>query len=45
MTALSYAHGVSSTALLGETIGVRFDRTVERYGGQPGVISRQQGVR
>jgi len=41
---LSYAHGVSSMPLIGETIGVHFDRTVERWGGQPALISRQQGV-
>jgi len=45
MTTLSYAHGVSTTPLLGETIGVRFDRTVRQWGGRPGLISRQQGIR
>jgi fatty-acyl-CoA synthase len=45
MTTLSYAHGVSGTPLLGETIGMHFDRTVQRWGGQPGVISRQQAIR
>ncbi len=28
--ALSYAHGASAVALLGETIGGNFDRTVAR---------------
>jgi fatty-acyl-CoA synthase len=42
--ALSYAHGVSGTPLVGETIGVQFDRTVERWGERPGLISRQQGI-
>jgi fatty-acyl-CoA synthase len=42
---LSYVHGVSDAPLLGETIGVHFDRTVARWGGQPGLISCQQGVR
>src|SRR5580658_8829227 len=45
MTRISYAHGVSTTPLLGETIGVQFDRTVAKWGGQPALISRQQGVR
>ncbi|MGD0429770.1 MAG: AMP-binding protein [Acetobacteraceae bacterium] len=41
---LSYAHGVSTTPLIGETIGVHFNRTVERWGDRPGLISRQQGI-
>lgn len=45
MTALSYAHGVTTTPLIGETIGVHFDRTMARWGDHPGLISRQQGVR
>jgi len=45
MTTLSYAHGVSTTPLLGETIGAHFDRTVQRWGDHPGLISRQQGIR
>jgi fatty-acyl-CoA synthase len=44
MTALSYAHGVTDAPLLGETIGVHFDRTVARWGDRLGLISRQQGV-
>jgi fatty-acyl-CoA synthase len=44
MKALSYSHGVSTTPLIGETIGVHFDRTVERWGDRPALISRQQGV-
>ena len=32
----SYAHGTSSVALLGETIGRHFDRTVARWGDRPG---------
>ncbi len=42
---LSYAHGASDVALLGETIGANFDRTVERWGDRPGLIVRQQGIR
>ncbi|HEX3992049.1 MAG TPA: AMP-binding protein [Acetobacteraceae bacterium] len=44
MTELSYAHGISTTPLLGETIGRHFDRTVERWGDRPALVSRQQGV-
>jgi fatty-acyl-CoA synthase len=46
MTALpSYAHGTSTVPLLGETIGVHFDRTVARFGDQPALIARQQRAR
>ena len=41
----SYAHGTSTVALLGETIGSYFDRTVARCGERPALMSRQQGVR
>ena len=41
---LSYSHGASDIPLLGETIGVNFDRTVARWGERPGLISCQQGV-
>jgi fatty-acyl-CoA synthase len=41
----SYAHGTSSIALIGETIGRHFDRTVARWGDRPGLIACQQGVR
>jgi fatty-acyl-CoA synthase len=44
MKALSYAHGVSAAPLIGETIGVHFDRTVQQWGDRPGLVSRQQGV-
>jgi fatty-acyl-CoA synthase len=44
MKALSYSHGVATTPLIGETIGAHFDRTVERWGDRPGLISRQQEV-
>ena len=42
---LSYAHGVTTTPLIGETIGVHFDRTVEHFGAGVGLISRQQGLK
>ncbi|MSO99643.1 MAG: AMP-binding protein [Acetobacteraceae bacterium] len=41
---LSYAHGVADVPLIGETIGVHFDRTVARWGNEPGLVSRQQGI-
>ena len=41
---LSYAHGVTGAPLIGETIGVHFDRTVQRWGAEPALISRQQGI-
>jgi fatty-acyl-CoA synthase len=44
MNALSYAHGVATAPLLGETIGVHFDRTVQRWGDRPALISCQQGI-
>ena len=45
MTQLSYVHGASETPLIGETIGVYFDRTVERYGEREALVVRHQGVR
>ena len=42
--ALSYSHGASDVPLLGETIGVNFDRTVARFPDQPALISCQQGI-
>jgi fatty-acyl-CoA synthase len=41
----SYAHGASDQLMIGDTIGVHFDRTVARWGYRPGLIVRQQGVR
>ena len=42
---LSYAHGASDIPLIGETIGVCFDRAVERWGDRPALISCQQDTR
>ncbi len=42
---LSYVHGASDTALIGETIGVAFDRTVARYGDCHALTVRTQGIR
>jgi len=41
----SYAHGASDQPMIGDTIGVCFDRTVARWGHRPGLIARQQGIR
>ena len=41
----SYVSGPSDTPLLGETIGVRFDRAVARWGERPALVARQQAVR
>ena len=43
-TDLSYAHGASATPLIGETIGIHFDRAVERWGDRPGLIVSHQGI-
>src|SRR5437763_2180471 len=44
-TLLSYAHGVSDTPLLGETIGENLERTVARVPDAEAVVSRHQGQR
>ena len=41
----SYAHGVSMTPLIGETIGVHFDKAAEQWGARDALIVRQQNVR
>ncbi|HZD90284.1 MAG TPA: AMP-binding protein, partial [Pseudolabrys sp.] len=41
----SYAHGASSVPLIGDTIGVHFDKIVARHGDRPALIVRQQNVR
>ena len=41
----SYAHGASSVPLIGDTIGVHFDKVVERFGDRPALIVRHQNVR
>src|SRR6266478_4206100 len=45
MAQLSYVHGASSTPLIGETIGVHFDKVAERCGQHDALISRHQGMR
>ena len=43
--ALSYASGVSSLPLLGETIGANLERTAAAYGDHDALVSRHQGIR
>jgi fatty-acyl-CoA synthase len=45
VTALSYAHGVSDTPLLGETIGANLARTVAVHGAREALVVRHQGIR
>src|SRR5690349_5653762 len=45
MSAASYAHGTSSTPLLGETIGENLRRTKERLPSSDALIVRSQGYR
>jgi fatty-acyl-CoA synthase len=42
---LSYAHGASSTPLLGETIGANLERTAARVPDRLALIARHQGLR
>lgn len=44
-TSISYAHGVTTTPLLGETIGANLRRTVERFGDREALVVRSQGYR
>jgi fatty-acyl-CoA synthase len=41
----AYACGETTVALLEETIGANFDRTVARFGGREALVSCHQGVR
>src|SRR5579864_5601664 len=45
MATASYVHGASETPFIGDTIGVYFDRTVERHGDRDALIVRHQGIR
>ena len=45
MQLASYVHGASETPLIGETIGVYFDRAVERFGECDALVVRHQGIR
>ena len=41
----SYSNGVSTIPLIGDTIGVHFDKVVARFGDRPALIVRHQNVR
>src|SRR5580700_11260082 len=41
----SYVHGASTIPLIGETIGVHFDRIVDRFGERDALIVRHQRFR
>src|ERR1700749_3497374 len=42
---ISYDHGVSDKKLIGETIGMFFDRQVEKYRAREALVVRHQNVR
>ena len=41
----SYVRGASATPLIGETIGVHFDRIAERFGERDALVVHHQQVR
>jgi len=41
----SYVHGASAVPLIGDTIGVHFDRAVARWPESEALVVRHQGVR
>ncbi len=45
MSQPSYVHGASDTPLIGETIGVHFDRIAECFAARDALISRHQQIR
>jgi fatty-acyl-CoA synthase len=45
MAELSYVHGASDRPFIGDTIGVHFDRIVERFADRDALIVRHQQVR
>jgi fatty-acyl-CoA synthase len=45
MMELSYVHGASDAPFIGDTIGVYFDRIVERFAQRDALIVRHQQVR
>ena len=45
VSGLSYVHGTSAVPLLGETLGVHFDRAVQRWAQRDALVVREQGVR
>ena len=45
MTQASYVHGASEAPFIGDTIGVLFDRIVDRFAERDALIVRHQQVR
>src|SRR5262249_22695596 len=45
MMQLSYVHGASDAPLIGDTIGVYFDRIVERFAERDALMVRHQQIR
>ncbi|MEU3504859.1 AMP-binding protein, partial [Streptomyces hundungensis] len=45
MVTCSYAHGVSDTPLLGDTIGANLDRAVQAYGEREALVDVGSGWR
>jgi fatty-acyl-CoA synthase len=45
MLTQSYAHGVSPVPLIGDTLGVHFDKAVERWGDCQALVVRHQNLR
>src|ERR1700751_6118926 len=45
MPQLSYVHGANDIPFVGDTIGVHFDRIVERFAGRDALIVRHQQIR
>jgi fatty-acyl-CoA synthase len=45
MPQLSYVHGASDIPLLGDTIGVHFDRVVEKHGDRDALVVRHQHIK
>ena len=43
--ASSYMHGASAQPMIGDTIGVHFDRIVARFGDRSALIAHQQGIK
>jgi fatty-acyl-CoA synthase len=45
LSRISYAHGTSTTPLLGETVGANLERAVARHGDREALVVRHQDVR
>jgi fatty-acyl-CoA synthase len=45
MAMLSYVHGACNVPLIGDTIGVHFDKAVARWHDRPALIVRHQNIR